>query len=93
MLNQNNSRNTAQIIYFSYFRLQLIVFSLVAASFTNIYVTQPVLPVLQHEFSADMVLVSFSVSAVILGIAISNLLIGFQLFAISVDCAAIRFFN
>jgi len=61
----------------SYFRLQFSVFSLVAASFTNIYVTQPVLPVLQHEFSADMVLVSFSVSAVILGIAISNLPLGF----------------
>lgn len=61
----------------SYFRLQFIVFGLVSASFTNIYVTQPVLPVLQSEFSADMVLVSFSVSAVILGIAISNLPFGF----------------
>jgi YNFM family putative membrane transporter len=61
----------------SYFRLQFIVFALVSASFTNIYVTQPVLPVLQREFSADMVLVSFSVSAVILGIAISNLPFGF----------------
>ena len=62
---------------YSYFRLQFTVFALVAASFTNIYVTQPVLPVLQSEFSADMVLVSFSVSAVILGIAISNLPFGF----------------
>lgn len=61
----------------SYFRLQFIVFTLVAASFTNIYVTQPVLPILQKEFSVDMVLVSFSVSAVILGIAISNLPFGF----------------
>jgi len=61
----------------SYFRLQLIVFALVSASFTNIYITQPVLPVLQSEFSADMVLVSFSVSAVILGIALSNLPFGF----------------
>lgn len=61
----------------SAFRLQAIVFALVAASFTNIYVTQPVLPVLQSEFSADMVLVSLSVSAVILGIAISNLPFGF----------------
>jgi len=61
----------------SYFRLQLIVFALVSASFTNIYITQPVLPVLQREFSADMVLVSFSVSAVILGIALSNLPFGF----------------
>ena len=61
----------------SYFRLQLIVFALVSASFTNIYITQPVLPVLQSEFSADMVIVSFSVSAVILGIAMSNLPFGF----------------
>ncbi len=61
----------------SYFRLQFIVFALVSASFTNIYITQPVLPVLQKEFSADMVLVSFSVSAVILGIALSNLPFGF----------------
>jgi YNFM family putative membrane transporter len=61
----------------SYFRLQFIVFALVSASFTNIYITQPVLPVLQHEFAADMVLVSLSVSAVILGIAISNLPFGF----------------
>jgi MFS transporter, YNFM family, putative membrane transport protein len=61
----------------SHFRLQLIVFALVSASFTNIYITQPVLPVLQREFSADMVLVSFSVSAVILGIAMSNLPFGF----------------
>ncbi len=62
---------------YSYFRLQFIVFALVSASFTNIYITQPVLPVLENEFSADMVLVSFSVSAVILGIAISNLPFGF----------------
>jgi YNFM family putative membrane transporter len=61
----------------SYFRLQFIVFALVSASFTNIYITQPVLPVLQDEFAADMVLVSFSVSAVIFGIAISNLPFGF----------------
>ena len=61
----------------SYFRLQLIVFALVSASFTNIYVVQPVLPILQSEFAADMVLVSFSVSAVILGVALSNLPFGF----------------
>ena len=57
-------------------RLQLIVFALVSASFTNIYITQPVLPILQDEFGADMVRVSFTVSAVILGIAISNLPFG-----------------
>lgn len=59
------------------FRLQLIVFALVSASFANIYITQPVLPVLQQEFGAGMVLVSFTVSAVILGIALANLPFGF----------------
>ena len=57
-------------------RLQLIVFALVSAAFTNIYVTQPVLPVLQQEFGADVVTVSFAVSAVVLGIALSNLPFG-----------------
>ena len=38
----------------SHLRLQLIIFSLVSAAFTNIYITQPILPVLQNEFSADM---------------------------------------
>jgi len=61
----------------SYLRLQVIVFALVSASFTNIYITQPVLPVLRQEFSSDMVLVSFTVSAVILGMALSNLPFGF----------------
>ena len=61
---------------YPYFRLQFTVFALVSASVANIYITQPILPVLQSEFSADMVLVSFTVSAVILGIAISNLPFG-----------------
>ena len=57
-------------------RLQFIVFALVAASFTNIYLTQPVLPILQEEFSVDIVHASLSVSAVILGIALFNLPFG-----------------
>ena len=57
-------------------RLQLVVFALVSASFTNVYLTQPVLPVLAEEFGAGMVLVSFSVSAVLFGIAIANLPFG-----------------
>ena len=61
---------------YSHLRLQLIVSALVAASFTNIYITQPILPVLREEFSTDTVRVSFTVSAVILGIAISNLPFG-----------------
>ena len=61
----------------AYTRLQFIVFALVSASYTTVYITQPVLPMLQEEFAADMVLISFSVSAVLLGIAISNLPFGF----------------
>ena len=68
----------------NYFRLQFIIFALVSASFTNIYITQPVLPVLQNEFSANAVVVSFSVSAVILGIAIANLPFGFLADRISI---------
>lgn len=60
----------------SLLRLQLVVFALVSAAFTNIYITQPVLPVLQQEFHASSVLVSFTISAVVLGIAISNLPFG-----------------
>jgi YNFM family putative membrane transporter len=56
--------------------MQFIVFALVSASFTNIYITQPLLPVLQKEFSTDMVLVSFTVSAVIFGMALANLPFG-----------------
>lgn len=60
----------------SSFRLQYIVFALVSASFTNVYITQPVLPILQSEFAVDMVLASCSVSVVVLGIALSNLPFG-----------------
>ena len=67
----------ARMADLSYFRLQIVVFALVSASFTNIYITQPVLPVLRQEFAADMVLVSFTVSAVVLGMALSNLPFGF----------------
>jgi len=57
-------------------RLHFTVFALVAASFTNIYITQPVLPVLQNEFQVDAITASFTVAAVILGIALSNLPFG-----------------
>jgi len=57
----------------SYFRLQFIVFALVAAAYTNMYLVQPVLPIMQTEFSADMVTISFTTSFVILGMALSNL--------------------
>lgn len=58
-------------------KLQFAVFALVSASFTNIYLTQPILPVLQSEFGVNPVQVSMTVSAVILGIVLSNLFFGF----------------
>jgi len=57
-------------------RLQAIVFCLVAASFTAVYITQPVLPVLQVEFGVNESTASLTVSAVILGIALANLPFG-----------------
>ena len=59
------------------FKLQFAVFALVAAAFTNIYITQPILPVLQNEFGVSPVQVSFTISAVLLGIVLSNLFFGF----------------
>lgn len=61
----------------STFKLQFVVFALVSASFTCIYITQPVLPVIQDEFCVSPVQVSMTVSAVILGIVLSNLLFGY----------------
>jgi YNFM family putative membrane transporter len=57
-------------------RLQAVVFALVSASFTTIYLLQPVLPVLQQEFGIDENQASLGISAVILGIALSNLPFG-----------------
>ena len=56
--------------------LQATVFALVTAGFTNIYITQPVLPVLSAEFGINETRASLSVSAVILGIALSILPFG-----------------
>ena len=58
------------------FALQAIVFALVSAAFTTIYLLQPVLPVLQQEFGVDEKQASLVISAVILGIAVSNLPFG-----------------
>lgn len=57
-------------------RVELLVFALVAAAFTTIYITQPVLPVLQAEFGVSASIASLSVSAVVLGIALANLPFG-----------------
>lgn len=56
--------------------IQALVFSLVAGSFTVVYITQPVLPVLESEFAIDARTASLSVSAVIFGIALANLPFG-----------------
>ena len=55
---------------------QALVFSVVAAGFATIYITQPVLPVIRDEFAVDAKIASLSVSMVILGIALANLPFG-----------------
>jgi YNFM family putative membrane transporter len=55
---------------------QILIFGLVAAAFTNIYNTQPVLPVIAHEFGVDAAGASLTVSETVLGIALSSLLFG-----------------
>ena len=56
--------------------IQALVFALVASSFTVVYITQPVLPVLETEFGTDARTASLSVSAVIFAIALANLPFG-----------------
>jgi MFS transporter, YNFM family, putative membrane transport protein len=57
--------------------LQALVFTLVAAGITNLYLTQPVLPVIQQEFGVSAATASLTVSVVILGIALANLPFGY----------------
>ncbi len=56
--------------------IQALVFLLVASAFTVVYITQPVLPIVEHEFAVDARTASFSVSVVIFGIALANLPFG-----------------
>jgi len=56
--------------------LQARVFLLVAATFTTIYITQPVLPVIREEFGVTAARASLTVSAVIFGIALATLPFG-----------------
>lgn len=56
--------------------LHVLIFSLVAAAFSTIYITQPVLPVLRAEFGVSASRASLTISAVILGIALANLPFG-----------------
>lgn len=62
----------------NFFRLQALVFTLVAAAITNLYITQPVLPVIQQEFGVGAATASLTVSVVILGIALANLPFGYM---------------
>lgn len=56
--------------------LRLAVFALTAAAYTQIYLTQPVLPVIQTEFTATPWAASLTVSLVIGGIALGQVLWG-----------------
>ena len=53
-----------------------LVFALVVCAFTTIYITQPVLPILQAQFRVSPSAASLTVSAVILGMALATLPIG-----------------
>jgi len=57
-------------------RLQWLVFALVGAVFTTVYIPQPVLPVLRAQFGVGEGAASLTVSAVVLGIALANLPFG-----------------
>ena len=57
-------------------KLQFLVFSLVMAAISNLYIPQPVLPVLQSEFGVSASVASRTVSAAILGVALANLPFG-----------------
>ena len=59
-----------------FLRIQLLVFALVAAVFTTVYIPQPVLPVLRLEFGVAEGVASRTVSAVVLGMALANLPFG-----------------
>jgi YNFM family putative membrane transporter len=56
--------------------LQTTVFALVAAAFTTIYITQPVLPVIQQTYQVSAARASVTISAVIFGITLANLPFG-----------------
>ncbi len=56
--------------------LQASVFALVSAAFTTIYITQPVLPVIQLSYQVSASQASVTISAVIFGITLANLPFG-----------------
>jgi len=58
------------------FGLQASVFGLVSAAFTTIYITQPVLPIIQETYQVSAARASITISAVVLGITLANLPFG-----------------
>ena len=56
--------------------LSALIFALVTCAFATIYITQPVLPVLQAQFGVGASAASLTVSAVIVGMAATTLPIG-----------------
>jgi YNFM family putative membrane transporter len=76
MPNDSQPKTEKQKPETSFFGLQALVFSLVAAALCNVYITQPVLPVIGAEFGVSPSQASYTVSAVILGIALTNLPFG-----------------
>src|SRR5437016_10312821 len=57
-------------------KVEALVFFLVAAAFTTVYITQPVLPVIENQFGVNARTASLSVSMVIFGVALANLPFG-----------------
>ena len=60
----------------SSYGLQASVFALVSAAFTTIYITQPVLPIIQESYQVSASQASVTISAVIFGITLANLPFG-----------------
>jgi len=56
--------------------LQASVFTLVSAAFSTIYITQPVLPIIQEAYQVSASQASITISAVILGMTLANLPFG-----------------
>ena len=54
-------------------RLALVVYLLVISAFANIYVTQPVLPVIANDLGVSPGVASLTVSAIIAGFALANI--------------------
>lgn len=56
--------------------LQASVFALVSAAFSTVYITQPVLPIIQETYQVSAAQASITISAVILGMTLLNLPFG-----------------